>query len=138
MAKKLSNSERVREIGSPRIEVVVEDLSPMQIEQVKTTITELLDREDDGKARLKALAKGFKDVLAIVKANLAVARTEVATGKRRTEVEIQEFLTKSNEVIRVRKDTGEQVGARTASADDLQEPIPFEAKDEPEDGDFAA
>lgn len=145
MAKKKEpsdqNSERVREIGAPRLETIVEDLSPMQVEECKTKITQLLDRQDEAKRRLKDLAKGFKDVLAAIKAELDTTRTEVATAKRRTEVEIQEYLTKRNEVIRIRADTGDQVGAaRTARPAELQEPLPFEdseSNDESKD-DFEA
>ncbi len=135
------NNERVRQIGVTRIETIVEDLSPMQIEECKTRITELLDRQDEGKRRLKELAKGFKDVLAEVKSQLDAARNEVATAKRRTEVGIDEYLTKRNEVIRIRADTGEQIGAsRTARPSELQEALPLDegGQDEEESEAFDA
>lgn len=127
MAKKKSSgdpSERVRKIGE-RVEVFEERLSPMQLEDVKTCIATLLDREDDLRDKLKQSAKVVKAELANVKRDMVRARTELATTRRRSEVQIEEHLTRRNEVIKVRVDTGELIGSRTATARELQEELPL-------------
>jgi hypothetical protein len=130
------NSERVREIGSARIETITEELSPMQLEEVRRKIPDLLQIQDDIKDRLRAAAKAAKSELGEVATVLGRMRNEVATGKRRSEIEVREYLTKRNEVIRVRTDTGEQIGARNARAAELQEELPL-APEGDEEGDFA-
>jgi len=120
-----------RKIGQ-RIESITVNLSPMQVDDERAKVV-ALHREID-----KAV-EDQKNASAKAKAHLTDLRTRqtdhvraATTARRDEEITIEEWLTAENEVIRVRTDTHEIVGARNARAEELQTDLPLAEGDAPE------
>lgn len=121
-----------RKIGE-RLEVIIEKLSPMQVDEERAKVC-------DCYAELEALEEERKKITADVKARIAsrkAAQKEAAacatSARRKVEVTVEEWLTDTNEVIRVRTDTGEVLGQRTARMHEQQEELPGLEPAEPDD-----
>jgi hypothetical protein len=118
---------RVRKIGE-RKESIVVLLTSEEIEDERTAVLDLLSRLDNLDAARKSLASEYKAKIEAVSTAMAASRHAATTGKRAVEVYIEDWLTRSGEVVRVRADTGETIGKRPARSDELQEPL-FDARD---------
>jgi len=117
ISERLANA---RKIGT-RDEVVIEQLSPSQIDEERTKVclhlreidvvkTAKREANDRAKARITELENAIASGVRVANA-----------GKRDAEIVVEEWLTGRNEVIRVRTDTGEIIGTRVASLGELQE-----------------
>lgn len=129
MAKKTSNGQKqprkpapMKKIGE-RVEKVVEKLSPMQLEDERSRACELMRERTALKEKAKAAAADWKGKIAAVDESLRESLATVESGRRDREVTVIEWLTPDNEVVRVRADTNEQIGKRTARTDELQEKL---------------
>lgn len=118
-AKKDKN-ERVRKIGE-REEQIVHKLSANQLEEVKDRVMSHLDELDSIESKKAESVANFKAQAASFELQLEADRKLLKSGVDKRMVIVDEFLTQGNEVVRVRRDTGEQLGARTATANELQE-----------------
>lgn len=121
---------RRKKIGQ-RVENLVEKLTPMQIEDEKEKVISLLRSKGELAAKKKTANAEFKLKADEIEEQIAATVMVVNTARRETEVTIEEWLTHGNEVIRVRADTGEQIGRRTARVEELQMEI-FEGADDDE------
>lgn len=120
-------NERIRKIGE-REESIVHELSAKELSDRKDDVMDLLEEVEKIEERKKEQAKNYASQLSTLELQIGEMRREIKSGKRSQTVLIQEFLTASNEVIRVRADTDEQIGIpRTATARELQEELPLDA-----------
>jgi len=119
ISERLANA---RKIGT-RDEVVIEQLSPSQIDEERTKVclhlreidvvkTAKREANDRAKARITELENAIASGVRVANA-----------GKRDAEIVVEEWLTGRNEVIRVRTDTGEIIGTRNASLGEMQEEL---------------
>ncbi len=129
MAKRKDPGDRIRKLGEREEQITVK-LTQIEIEDQRHQVMMLLDdidKIDQGLKAIKAEAKGRKDAIL---ARIAEARRQESSGRRTDDVVVEEWLTQGNEVVRVRTDTGEQIGdPRTARAAELQEKLFTDDKD---------
>jgi len=125
---KSNGNTRVRKLGE-REESVVTPLSDSQLEEVKERVMVYLDEIDAIKDKKDEAVAQFKAEAATIKLQLETDRKLLKSRARKDMVVIEEYLTQANEVIRVRKDTGEQIGQRTATSAELQEEMFTEPAD---------
>ncbi len=125
--KKTPPDHRVRKIGQ-REESIDTKLTQIQIEDMRENVMVLLDDEERIEEKAKEAAKNFSSQLKTNQLQRNELRRIITQGKKRETIIVEEFLTVSNEVIRVRQDTGEQLGARTATPRELQEELPLDGK----------
>lgn len=127
-------SERVRKIGE-REETIRRELSAGEIQFCREELEALLDEEDNIEAKQKEAAKNFSSQLATNRLHIGELRKRIKAKHVDEKVLVEEHLTHGNEVVRIRKDTGDKIGARTATPKELQEEL-FQEK--PSDSDPAA
>lgn len=120
--KKKDPDERVRKIGE-REEIVETKLTQIQLEDMRMEVMALLDEEERIEAKKDEVAKNFTSQLKTNKLQINELRRTIAACKRRETIIVEEHLTQSNEIVRIRKDTGDRIGSRTATPRELQEPM---------------
>jgi hypothetical protein len=120
MAKKPKHDpdERVRKLGE-REETISEKLTQIEIEDERSRVCGWIQTRDELDTKRKSVNADFKAKIAEIENALGA----ITKGRRDTDLTIEEWLTRGNEVVRVRKDTGEQIGARNARAEELQEKL---------------
>jgi hypothetical protein len=135
MTKKKADKPK-RKIGE-RTETIWIKLSPMQIEDERSKVIDLLQERDELDERWKSTKADHKAKEAELDSKIESARGAIRTCKVSRELVVEEWVTDRNEVIRIDKATGEEVGRRTATARELQEeldlPEPKAADDDGED-----
>lgn len=125
---------RIRMIGE-RDESVTLSLTEPQISEYRKLACSLRDQIDQIEDQAKAASSSFKGRQKELEERERVARRIASTGRADVDVRIQEWLTRSNEVVRVNADTGEQLGPpRTARASELQESLPFDGSSDDDVG----
>lgn len=124
MAKRAKADQPRRKIGE-RTEVIAVRLSPMQVEDHRATVIDLIQEGDELEERLKSSKADYKAKIAEVASKRAAAIGAIRSGKISREVTIEEWVTDRNEVIRLDASTGEEIGRRNATARELQEPLPL-------------
>jgi len=127
MAKQTKRSnahEPVRKLGE-RTETIEVKLSPAQIEDERARVIDLLQERDELDEEWKNIKAAHKAKIADLDSKLAAARGAVSSGKVRREITIEEWVTRQNEVIRIHKETREELGRRNATAAELQEDLPL-------------
>ncbi len=112
--------ERIRKVGEYQ-DTTVRELSPAEIEGERSKICDLLGRRDNLEGALKATKAEYRAKLESIKDRIERALNTATTGRQEIEVDIEEWLTRGNEIVRVRADTGEVLTRRTATASELQE-----------------
>lgn len=128
--KKDDGARRVRKIGE-REEMIEIEFTPAQIAEKRVEVMVLLDEEERIDAKKDELAKNFASQLKTNKLQINELRRQITSGKTRQTLIVEEYLTQANEIVKIRKDTGEQIGARTATPRELQEEM---FGDKPEEG----
>lgn len=118
--KPAADSDRIRKLGDCA-ETIRQALSPTEVEEEKGRVCDLLARRDNITAALKSIKSEYKAKLEAVDERIGAARRAASDKYRELDVEVEEWLTRGNEVVRVRTDTGEVLGRRTATAGELQE-----------------
>lgn len=131
-AKKDPN-ERVRKIGE-REEIIETKLTQKEIEDLRGTVMVLLDRKDEILEKKSEVVKNYGSQLATVDLEIDTTRRLIHSGRRKIDITVDEFLTQGNEIVRIRRDTGEQIGARTATQKELQEPLFEDDAEAPDPG----
>lgn len=124
MAKKAKAAPKRRKIGE-RTETIAVRLTPMQIEDERAKVIELLQERDELDEKWKSTKADHKAKEAELHSRLETSRGMIRTGKVSREMTIEEYVDDRNEVIRVDKATGEEIGRRTATARELQEELPL-------------
>jgi hypothetical protein len=123
--QKVKGDERKRKIGE-RTEVIEVKLTPMQIEDARAKVIDLLQEKDELEEKLASVKADYKAKIAEVDSRKAHELGMVRTGRTRKELVIEEWVTAQNEVVRVNQETGEELGRRTATPRELQEELPLE------------
>lgn len=118
--RKKDPNERIRLLAT-REEIVDSKLSQLQIEDMRATVIELLDEEERINGKKEESGKNFASQLKTNRLQIDELRRKITSGRRRDTIVVEEYLTGSNEVVRIRADTGERIGARTATLKELQE-----------------
>lgn len=127
--------ERIRLVAT-REEVVETKLTQQQIEDMREEVMILLDDEETIEKRKDEALKNFGSQLKTNQLRRNELRRTIAAGRKRETVTIEEHLNGRNEIVRIRKDTGDKIGQRTATARELQEDMFADKpppKDEPDD-----
>lgn len=126
--KRKDPNERVRKIGQ-REEIINVKLTQVQLDEMRYEVMLLLDDEERIEEKAKEAAKNFSSQLKTNQLQRNEIRRVVTAGVRRQTIIVEEHLTASNEVIRIRQDTGDQLGlGRTATPRELQEELPLDPK----------
>lgn len=128
---KSQGSTRIRLLAT-REEIIESKLTQLQLEDKRSTVMELLNEEESIEAKKDEASKNFASQLKTNRLQIDELRRIINSGRERTTIQVEEYLTKANEVIRIRTDTGDQIGQRTASQRELQEDLPLEQKVKPE------
>lgn len=121
--------ERSRKLGSRRENITVA-LDDEQVRSQGAMVCDLLGRKENLLAASKSVAADYKAKLKRVDEQISVALRAQASRKLDTEIEIEEWLMRDNQVVQIRADTGERLGARTATAEELQELLFNDAADD--------
>jgi hypothetical protein len=122
-----------RRIGT-REETIQEILSPGAIEGERAKVCDLIREVGRVKDAHKTATAAAKAKIQDLEEQKEAALRNASTGRRDIEITVEEWLDKSNQVLRVRKDSGEIIGDRTARVDELQESL-FEEADEADNDD---
>lgn len=123
-AKKTKGQPQNRRKIGERTETVVEKLSPMQVDDARERVCTLMRSKEELEAKRKSTNADFKSKITEIDGDIDAALTHASTARRNVEITIEEWLTDQNEVIRVRRDSGEVIGTRNARIDELQESLP--------------
>lgn len=119
--------ERIRLVAT-RDEIIETKLTQVQIDEMQRENL-VLDNEIERLEEKKNEAnKNFASQLKTIELQKSELRRMVNSGRRRETVTVEEYLTGRNEIVRVRKDTGDALRrengepqTRTATARELQE-----------------
>jgi hypothetical protein len=132
MPKKPQQAERLRKIGQ-REERIPIDLTPAQREKLQDRVCrELIPQRRQLEARLKEIKAEYSAKIKAIQGDIDSCVERASTGRDAIDVVVEELLGPGNQVLRMRTDTGEQIGTRVASQSELQED--FEFDDEDSDG----
>lgn len=140
-AKKSRDPEEKIRLVATREEIIETKLTQNQIDEMQRENL-VLDNEVERLEEKKAEAmKNFASQLKTIELQKSEIRRMVNAAKRRETVTVEEYLTGSNEIVRFRKDTGDRIGQRTATARELQEdmfpdkaPVTTDSEDPPQNG----
>jgi hypothetical protein len=125
-------NERIRLVAT-REEIIDTKLTQNEIDEYQRENMVLDDEIEKIEEKKKESASNFASQLKTIELQKSELRRMVNSGRRRETVVIEEHLTGSNEIVRIRKDTGERIGGRTATPRELQEEM-FSDKPPPENG----
>lgn len=132
--KKKAPNERKRKIGE-RTEVVERKLTQVEIEDSRARVIDILQESDELDAKLDEIKASYKSLFASLDSRKSHELGLIRSGRAREEIVVEEWLTDQNEVVRVNKATGLEIGnRRTASASELQEELPLDRKPDEDDG----
>lgn len=137
MAPKRKSNEPKRKLGE-RTETLSIKLTPMQIEDERAKVIDLLQEKDELEEKLKSTKADYKAKIAETDSRTATCLGMIRTGKTSREVVIEEWLTDQNEVVRIDKATREELNRRNATAAELQEELPLPKPDDKPNGKPAA
>ncbi len=112
-----------RKLGERR-ETITVDLSPTEVEEEKTLVMDLLGRRQNLEAAKKSTMADYKAKIDKVSEQITSSCRVATTERREIEIDVEEWINRNNQVVRIRRDTGEILGEpRTARADELQEAL---------------
>lgn len=125
-------NERIRLVAT-REEIIETKLTQNEIDEMQRENMVLDNEIEKLEEKKKEQMANIASQLKTIELQKSELRRMVNSGRRRETVTIEEHLTGSNEIVRIRKDTGERIGQRTATPRELQEPM-FPDKSPPENG----
>lgn len=115
--------ELVRKLGE-REESLDVRLTDVEMDDLHMQHLALTNQRDELEEKLSEVKANYKAQFEAIDLQVATTRRLLNTRRRTTTVKVEEWLNASNEVVRKRADTGEQLGdARKARADELQEKL---------------
>jgi chromosome segregation ATPase len=124
-----STSHYVRKLAD-RIETMTVTQGDREVDEARSEVCRLLSQKEALNARLKAVKSEIKGQSDALDRRIATAHYTAETRQASVDVAVQDWLTKTNEVVTIRPDTGEILpGSRTATAAEMQEPIELEDDD---------
>lgn len=133
-ARPVTSTPARRKIGE-RTEVIVERLSITQVEAEREKACNLMRRRDELVEKKKSLSSDLKAQIDAVDAEMKTHLSAAASARRDVEITVEEWLTDKNQVERYRVDTGELIGDRIASVTELQEKLPLDDPNAPDEDD---
>ncbi len=115
---------------SDRIQTMTVAVSPKEVANAESEVCELLSQKEALRVKLKAIKSEIKGQSDALDRRISAAHSTATTGRCSVEIAVQDWLTKTNEVITMRPDTGEILpGTRTATTAEMQEPLDLEEDD---------
>lgn len=116
----------VRKLGQ-REETLVTELSEEEINELQSQIVQMLNHEEKLEEKLAEVKKNYVSQISTSELQRNELRRQVNSRMRQEKVLVEDHLTASNEVVRIRSDTGRPVGIlRTATPRELQEDLPLD------------
>lgn len=113
----------VKKVGDPRPETIKVELTSAERDEQRRLACDLRDQQAKLKEEKANSMAAFRARHKDLEAKEEAARNRASTGVDHAVVLVQDYLTRSNEVVSLRVDTNEQVVRRTATADELQEDL---------------
>lgn len=115
--------ERVRMLEE-RDEVLEVRLTDVEMDDLHHTHLSLTNQKEDLKDKLDEVKSNYKAQFDAIDLQVTTTRRLLNTRRKQVPVKVQTWLNASNEVVRIRADTGDQLGdPRKARADELQEKL---------------
>jgi hypothetical protein len=108
---------------SERTEPVPERLTTKELDEERTRVCDFIRDRSQLEDKRKAASAEWKARIAETDSQIAQSLDVVQRGWRNVDATIEEWLTDTNEVIRMRPDTGEVLSTRAARPSELQEPM---------------
>lgn len=116
-------NERVRKLGEREEQLEIR-LTQLEMDDYHNQHLALSNQRDELEEKLAEVKANYKAQFEAIDLQVAATRRLLNTRRRTATVKVEEWLTASNEVIRLRADTNEQLGdLRKARADELQEKL---------------
>lgn len=103
-------------------------IDPQTIETKSRELARVIREREVMLARKREDNANYREKLNFFDERLTELADSVTAGTQRQTVQCIEYLMADNSIRVIREDTGEIVETRTASAKDLQEPLPLEKK----------
>lgn len=120
-------SRVVRKLDEAEEELRI-DLDVIELAKERAVVVDLLDKLDDMEKQKTQKVGELKRNIDSVQAEIDRTRKVIRDKFRIETMAVEYWLLASNEVIRIRKDNGEQFGpSRTATAAELQESLPLDS-----------
>lgn len=133
--KRTNANEPIRKLAE-RVETVERKLSQLELEDERAKVIDLLQQRDELESSWDSQKAAHKAKVKELESKIETARGAIRRGRVDEDLVIEEWLTRQNEVVRVNKATGLELGRRTATRDELQEELPLEEPtDAPADDD---
>lgn len=115
--------EHVRMIGE-RQEALEVRLTDAEMDDAHHQFLALANQREELEEKLAEVKANYKAQFEAIDLQREATRRLLNNRRRTTTVTVQEWLNASNEVVRIRADTGDQLGdARKARTDELQEKL---------------
>lgn len=137
--KKPAQPTRVRPVGPARTHTYEVPLGTDDVDRLHKNLLDHLDHREEIKQKLADAKKAFASQLETNEVTIDTIRRQIRQGVERRSIEVQDYLTKSNEVVTVAVKSDQIIGEpRTATAAELQESMPLDdtpAADDEEDAD---
>lgn len=127
--------ERVRKLEE-RDETLEVRLTDVEMDDLHDQHLNLTNQRDELEEKLAEVKANYKAQFEAIDLQVTVTRRLLNSRRKQIPVKVESWLNAANEVVRIRADTGEQLGdSRKARADELQEKL---FADEPKDAGDAA
>lgn len=126
-----------RKIGI-REEQIQLDLSPSEVENERGIVCDKLREIDRIKESAKTAAQAAKARITELTEERDIALRNANTKRRDVTIDVEEWLDAGNQVIRIRADSGEIIGGRSARVDELQETLFGDEDGEGDEGEAPA
>lgn len=115
--------ERIRKVGE-REELLERRLSDVEMDDLHQTYLSLGNQREDLESKKSEVLANYGAQFKAIDLQADTARKLLNTRRKSDTVLVEEWLNASNEIVRIRSDTGEQLGdPRKARADELQEKL---------------
>lgn len=115
--------EHVRMLGA-RDEALEVRLTDAEMDDAHHQFLALHNQREELEEKLSEVKSNYKAQFEAIDLQSQATRRLLNSRRRVTTVNVQEWLNASNEVVRIRTDTGDQLGdARKARSDELQEKL---------------
>lgn len=115
--------ERIRKVGQ-REESLERRLSDVEMDDLHQTYLKLGNQREDLETKKAEVIANYNAQFKAIDLQADTARRLLNSRRKSDLVIVEEWLNASNEIVRIRADTGEQLGdPRKARADELQEKL---------------
>jgi hypothetical protein len=128
MSNRKAETKKPKEPGvrmlEERDETLDVRLTDVEMDDLHNQHLALTNQRDELEEKLAEVKANYKAQFEAIDLQVTSTRRLLNTRRKQVAVKVQSWLTDKNEVIRIRSDTGDQLGdARKARADELQEKL---------------